>query len=98
LTCWLSERQFHNEIAGAPSDKDDLEFPGWHRAYHAAVLETDRLTVLKLVQAADDAISKRLERVAERSGHEVERQAMLDVLGTLGFLKIEARAQLVAQS
>ena len=29
-------------MAGAPSDKDDFEFPDWHRAYHAAVLETDR--------------------------------------------------------
>jgi hypothetical protein len=73
------------------SDKDDFEFPDWHRAYHAAVLETDRVKVLKLVQAAESAISKRLERIAQRSGHEVERQAMLDALGTLGFLKIEAQ-------
>ena len=78
-------------MAGAPSDKDDFEFPDWHRAYHAAVLETDRFKVLKLVQVAEDAISQRLERIAEGSGHEVERRAILDALGTLGFLKIEAR-------
>jgi hypothetical protein len=41
-------------MGGAPSDKDDFEFPDWHRAYHAAVLETDRFKVLKLVQAAQD--------------------------------------------
>ena len=78
-------------MVGAPYNKEDFEFPDWHRAYHAAVLETDQFKVLKLVQAAEDAISKRVERIAERSGHEVERQAMLDALGTLGFLKIEAQ-------
>lgn len=53
-------------MAGAPSDADDFEFPDWHRAYHAAVLETDRFKVLKLVQAAEDAISKRLQETSER--------------------------------
>jgi hypothetical protein len=76
---------------GASSDESDFEFADWHRAYHAAVLETDRFKVLKLVQAAEDAISKRLQETSERSGHEVERQAMFDALGTLGFLKIEAQ-------
>ena len=76
---------------GAPSDEHDFEFPDWHLAYHAAVIETDRFKVLKLVQAAENAISKRLERIAERSGHDVERRAMFDALGTLGFLKIEAQ-------
>jgi hypothetical protein len=78
-------------MGGAPSDKDDFEFPDWHRAYHAAVLETDRFKVLKLVQAAESAISKRIKKISGRSGHEVERQAMSDALGTLGFLKIEAQ-------
>ena len=76
---------------GASSDENDFEFPDWHRAYHAAVLETDRFKVLKLVQAAEDAISKRLQETSQSSGHEVERQAMFDALGTLGFLKIEAQ-------
>jgi hypothetical protein len=76
---------------GAPSDPDGLEFADWHRAYHAAVLGTDRVKVLRLVQAAEDAISKRLDETSQRSGHEVEREAMLDALGTLGFLKIEAQ-------
>jgi hypothetical protein len=44
---------------GAPFDQDDFEFADWHRAYHAAVLETDRVKVLRLVQAAEDAIFKR---------------------------------------
>jgi hypothetical protein len=68
---------------GAPSDEDDFEFPDWHRAYHAAVVKT--------VQAAENVISKRLERIAARSDHEVERRAILEALGTLGFLKIEAQ-------
>jgi hypothetical protein len=76
---------------GAPSDKDDFGFPAWHRAYHAAVLETERVKVLKLVEAAESAISERLQKIAERSGHQIERQAMFDALGTLGFLKIEAQ-------
>ena len=42
----------------ARSDEDDFEFPDWHLAYHAAVVETKRLKVPKLVQAAEDAISK----------------------------------------
>ena len=75
----------------ARSDEDDFEFPDWHLAYHAAVIETDRFKVLKLVQAAENAISKRLERIAERSGYDVERRAMFDAQGTLGFLKIEAQ-------
>jgi hypothetical protein len=75
----------------ARSDEDDFEFPDWHLAYHAAVIETDRFKVLELVQAAENAISKRLERITARSGHEVERRAMFNALGTLGFLKIEAQ-------
>jgi hypothetical protein len=51
---------------GAPSDEHDFEFPDWHPAYHAAVVETDRFKVLKLVKAAEDAISKRLERITAR--------------------------------
>ena len=78
-------------MAGAPSDKDDFEFADWHRAYHAAVLETDHFKVLKLVQAAESAISERLKKISGRSGHEAERQALSDALGTLGFLKIEAQ-------
>jgi hypothetical protein len=75
---------------GAPFDQDDFEFADWHRAYHAAVLETDRVKVLRLVQAAEDAISKRLDETSQTSGHEAEGEAMRDALGTLGFLKIEA--------
>jgi hypothetical protein len=45
-------------MAGATSDEDDFEFPDWHGAFHAAVLESARFRVLKLVQAAEDAISK----------------------------------------
>ena len=68
-------------------------------AYHAAVVEADRFKVPMLVQAAADAISKRLESIAERSGHEVERRAMLDTLESLGFLNIEStKAPPVAQS
>jgi hypothetical protein len=47
------------------------------------VVETDRFKVLELVQAADDAISKRLERIAERSGDEVERRAIFEALGKM---------------
>jgi uncharacterized protein YyaL (SSP411 family) len=60
---------------GAPSDEDDFEFPDWHLAYHAAVVETDPFKVLELVQAAENAISKRLERITARSGHEVQELA-----------------------
>jgi hypothetical protein len=67
---------------GASPDENDSEFPDWHRAYHAAVLETDRFKVLKLVQAAESTISERLKKISGRSGHEVERQAMSDALGT----------------
>jgi hypothetical protein len=35
---------------GASSDEDDFEFPDWHLAYHAAVVEIDRFKVPKLVQ------------------------------------------------
>jgi hypothetical protein len=44
-----------------------------------------------LVQAAEAAISNRLDETSQRSAHEAEREAMRDALGTLGFLKIEAQ-------
>jgi hypothetical protein len=74
----------------AASSQEHLLFPEWQRAYHAAVLETDRHKLLERVRAAEDAISKRLLALPENSGTLVERQAIFDAMGTLRFLTLDA--------
>jgi hypothetical protein len=42
------------------------------------------------VQAAENAILKRLEALPETSENLIERQAIFDAMGTLRFLRLEA--------
>jgi hypothetical protein len=65
---------------GAPSDQDDFEFPDWHRAYHAAVLETDRVKVLNLVEAVESVISERLKKVWDVLGMKCNDKRCLTLL------------------
>jgi hypothetical protein len=72
------------------SDPGSLRFPEWQGFYHAAVLETNRHKLLRRVQAAENAILKRLEALPETSENFIKRQAIFDAVGTLRFLRLEA--------
>jgi hypothetical protein len=72
----------------AASPQEHLRFPEWQQAYHAAVLETKSRKLLERVQAAEDAISKRLQAIPENSDH-VEREAIFDAMATLRFLRLD---------
>ena len=75
--------------ASSASPIEHLRFPEWQAAYHAAVLETDRHKLLERIQAAESAISKRLQAMPEKSDN-VERGAIFDAMGTLRFLRLDA--------
>jgi hypothetical protein len=72
----------------AASPQEHVRFSEWRQAYHAAVLETDRHKLLERIQAAENAISKRLLALPENSGN-IEREAMFDAIGTLRFLRLD---------
>ena len=71
-------------------------YPEWQPEYQAALLELDsenefRVRLAgrspKLVVAAETAIFKRLQAIAQSSDHQPERQAIEDALATLRVLK-----------
>jgi hypothetical protein len=61
---------------------------GWQRFYEAAVLETNRERLPRLIQSAQAAIEARIEQL--RSNHQnsgAERQAIAQALAGLQVLK-----------
>jgi hypothetical protein len=62
-------------------------YPEWQPEYRAALLELDSEKLPKLVVAAETAIFKRLQAIAQSSDHQPERQAIEDALATLRVLK-----------
>jgi hypothetical protein len=78
----------------AASPLEHLRFPEWQHAYHAAVLETDSDKLLERVQAAESAISKRLQAMPENSDTLIERHAIFDAMGTLRFLRLDVQKKL----
>jgi len=63
---------------------------GWQRQYEAAILETDRTRLPKLVQDAQAAIDRRLaELQADRQATSEERLALSDALAGLNILRNE---------
>jgi hypothetical protein len=75
------------------SGSQDFKFPQWQGLYYAAVVETDRFTLLKRVQAAESAILKRLQALPEISENLDERRAIFDAMGTLRFLRLDAETK-----
>jgi hypothetical protein len=73
------------------SGVEHLRFPHWQGLYYAAVVEIDRFKLLKRVQAAESAILKRLEALPEISENLDERRAIFDAMGTLRFLRLDAK-------
>lgn len=72
----------------APSPLEP-RFPGWQRECEAAIQETDTQKLLGRVHAAEAAIFKRLQALAENSGpsRDAEQQAIADALRALRVLK-----------
>jgi hypothetical protein len=71
----------------APSPLDP-RFPAWQREYEAAVHEADVQKLLGRVHAAEAAIFKRLQELAENSGqdHDAERRAIAAASSALRVL------------
>ena len=65
----------------------------WQRWYEAAILETNRGNLPRLIQTAHAAINARLEQLCGDNGDSTaERQAIADALTGLRVLKEEMRS------
>jgi hypothetical protein len=65
----------------------------WQNAYHAALLETDWTKMVELVQKAESDIHKRrLELSQDHNGTQEEREAVVNALNGLRFLRMDAAA------
>ncbi|HTW59030.1 MAG TPA: hypothetical protein VMD99_12940 [Terriglobales bacterium] len=67
---------------------------GWQRFYEAAILETNRSSLPRLIQTAQAAIDARLEQLqsnhqADTHGSTEERQALADAMVGLNVLRKE---------
>ena len=65
----------------------------WQDSYHAALLETDWTKMVDLVQVAESEIHKRrLELSKDHIGTQEEREAVVNALNGLRFLRMDAAA------
>ena len=51
---------------------------GWHVLYHAALFETDRNKVLRLIEEAEKAILSRIKELFLSSADHIEEDVVLD--------------------
>ena len=76
------------EIVGADIDTTPkIPYPDWQGEYQAALLELYREKLAYRVTSAETAIFRRLQVIAQNTGHDAERQAIEDALATLRVLK-----------
>jgi hypothetical protein len=61
----------------------------WDNLYQAAILETDWSKIEERIQAADFAISSRLQELATKHGVTAEKQRIEDALSGLRALRRE---------
>jgi hypothetical protein len=61
----------------------------WEKLYQAAILETDWAKIEEHIQAADFAISARLQELSNHGGTPEENQAIRDALSGLRALRRE---------
>ena len=64
-----------------------LLYPEWQGEYQSALLELDREKLPERVAAAETAIFKRLQAIAQSSDNQAERQAIEDATANLRVLK-----------
>ena len=71
------------------SPSAEILYPHWQNEYRAALVELDPEKLSERVAAAETSIYKRLQQIAQSSGHQAERQAIEDALSALSALMIE---------
>jgi hypothetical protein len=65
----------------------EILYPHWQNEYAAALLELDRETLNQRIEAAEDAIERRLQQLSKDSNHHAERRVIHDALISLQLLK-----------
>ena len=76
-------------MAAKDSSPSKTLYPEWQNEYQAALLELDRRNLAQRVAAAEAAIYKRLQVIAESGDHQAERQAIEDALEAIRVLERE---------
>jgi hypothetical protein len=74
-------------MAEPSSSSPKILYPEWQNEFQAAILELDREKLEERVMAAETAIFKRLQAIAQSSDHNSEREAIEDALSSLRTLK-----------
>jgi hypothetical protein len=64
-----------------------LDYPEWQTQYEAALMETHREKLPKLIAAAELVILNRLHVLVGKAGQEQERIAISDALHALRYVK-----------
>jgi predicted DNA-binding protein (UPF0278 family) len=76
-------------MAEPSSPYPKILYPEWQNEFQAAILELDREKLEERVMAAETAIFKRLQAIAQSSDDSSEREAIEDALSSLRTLKRE---------
>jgi|GEM_PF-6472010 hypothetical protein len=67
----------------------DYLYPDWQPQVQAALIELDPLKLRDRIEAADLAVSRRLQSISLNPNHHAERLAISDAVATLRFLRRE---------
>ena len=70
-----------------PRPRSKFRFPEWQPEYEAAVAETDIEKLRVKTASLEDAIFKRCQSIAGKSGYETERDAMELAIDTLRYIQ-----------
>jgi hypothetical protein len=72
-----------------PSPSHDPTFPDWQREFQTALPEVEPPKVAERVQAAEAAIFRRQQALAQSLNGHVERQAIEDAMRALRVIQME---------
>ena len=67
--------------------QSNSHFPAWQGVYEAALHETDRIALFKLVEIAEATMLTHREILEKSHGHRLERQAIESALRILLWIK-----------
>jgi hypothetical protein len=70
----------------------EILYPHWQHEYEAALIEPNSEILQKRIDAAEAAIQRRLQQLAQDSNHYTERQAIGDALTSLRQLRNDLRS------